>query len=249
MMEMLRGLKACAKLKDVRFTFVGSLGQEPNWFAYPIPATVRTQFDLLKTASETAASARSGAVLSSQGSLLLQNASHANANVGSRDHSQKTGPQFRSGEPRNSGWLSRSFLVLWMSVHRPPQPWSHCANREQRRNSDRSSYLFLGCGGSSSLCNIIRHGAAFSAWRDEARNAPTGDVCLVYQQDIAQALRFFNLAPVGKSAVGEFSWRLATYLAAIFQDNRNSLVRVPPIGCRRDEGPTFGDSWRLRFDD
>jgi hypothetical protein len=107
MMEMLGGSKACAKLKGVRFIFVGSLGQEPNWFAYPIPisvsgacksafvsalATVRKQFDLLETASETAPSVRSGAVLRSQGSLLLQNASHANAKVGSRDRSQKNGP-------------------------------------------------------------------------------------------------------------------------------------------------------------
>jgi hypothetical protein len=68
MMGMLRGRKACAELKGVRFIFVGSHGQEPNWFAYPIPisvsgacksafvsalATVRKQFDLLKTASET----------------------------------------------------------------------------------------------------------------------------------------------------------------------------------------------------
>jgi hypothetical protein len=62
MMGMLRGLKDCAKLKGVRFIFVGSFGQEPNWFAYPIPtrvseacksafvsamATVRKQFDLI----------------------------------------------------------------------------------------------------------------------------------------------------------------------------------------------------------
>jgi len=105
MMGMLQGSKACAKLKGVRFIFVGSLGQEPNWFAYPIPnsvseacksafvsalATVRKQFDLLKTASETARRARSGAVQRSQGSLLLQNASHDNANVGYRNSSQKT---------------------------------------------------------------------------------------------------------------------------------------------------------------
>jgi hypothetical protein len=25
--------------------------------------------------------------------------------------------------------------------------------------------------------------------------------------------------------------------------------RVPPIACRRDEGPTLGDSWRVRFHD
>jgi len=30
MMEMLRGLKSCPKLKGVRFVFVGSLGKEPN---------------------------------------------------------------------------------------------------------------------------------------------------------------------------------------------------------------------------
>jgi hypothetical protein len=65
MMGMLRGLKACAKLKGVRFVFVGSLGREPNWFAYPFPtrvseacksafvsalAMVRKQFDLLNRA-------------------------------------------------------------------------------------------------------------------------------------------------------------------------------------------------------
>ena len=65
MMEMLRGLKSCAKLKGMRFVFVGSLGKEPNWFAHPIPsrvseacrsafisalARVRQEFDLLYTA-------------------------------------------------------------------------------------------------------------------------------------------------------------------------------------------------------
>ena len=59
---MLRGLKACARLKGISFVFVGSLGQEPNWFARPLPARiseacmrefvkalafVRKQFDLL----------------------------------------------------------------------------------------------------------------------------------------------------------------------------------------------------------
>jgi hypothetical protein len=61
-MEMLCGLKACAKLKGVSFVFVGSFGQEPNWHARPLPARVseacmrefvkaltfvRRQFDLL----------------------------------------------------------------------------------------------------------------------------------------------------------------------------------------------------------
>ena len=61
-MGMLRGLKACAKLKGVAFVFVGSFGQEANWFARPRPsrvsdacmrefvtalARVRKEFDLL----------------------------------------------------------------------------------------------------------------------------------------------------------------------------------------------------------
>ena len=61
-MAMLRGLKACAKLRGVSFVFVGSFGQEPNWFGLPRPtriselcrqefvkalAVVRRQFDLL----------------------------------------------------------------------------------------------------------------------------------------------------------------------------------------------------------
>lgn len=61
-MGMLRGLKACAKLQGVAFVFVGSFGQEPNWFARPRPsrvseacmrefvtalARVRKEFDLL----------------------------------------------------------------------------------------------------------------------------------------------------------------------------------------------------------
>jgi len=62
MMATLRGLKECAKLKGVRFVHVGSVGQEPNWFAHPLPtriseacrrafvtalAKVRKEFDLL----------------------------------------------------------------------------------------------------------------------------------------------------------------------------------------------------------
>jgi hypothetical protein len=39
-MDMIRGLKACAKLKGVSFVFVGSFGQEPNWFARPQPSRV-----------------------------------------------------------------------------------------------------------------------------------------------------------------------------------------------------------------
>jgi len=61
-MSMLRELKSCAKLKGVAFVFVGSFGQEPNWFARPRPsrvseacmrefvtalARVRKEFDLL----------------------------------------------------------------------------------------------------------------------------------------------------------------------------------------------------------
>jgi hypothetical protein len=36
----LRGLRGCARLKGVRFVYVGSLGQEPNWFAQPLPSNV-----------------------------------------------------------------------------------------------------------------------------------------------------------------------------------------------------------------
>ena len=39
-MGMFRGLKSCAKLKGVAFVFVGSFGQEPNWFARPRPSRV-----------------------------------------------------------------------------------------------------------------------------------------------------------------------------------------------------------------
>jgi hypothetical protein len=61
-MAMLRGLKECAKLKGIGFVHVGSFGQEPNWFARPLPtriseacrrafvtalAKVRKEFDLL----------------------------------------------------------------------------------------------------------------------------------------------------------------------------------------------------------
>ena len=61
-MAMLRGLKECAKLKGVGFVHVGSFGQDPNWFAQPLPsrisdacrrafvtafAKVRKEFDLL----------------------------------------------------------------------------------------------------------------------------------------------------------------------------------------------------------
>jgi hypothetical protein len=61
-MAMLRGLRECAKLKGIRFVHVGSFGQEPNWFAQPLPsriseacrrafvtafAKVRKEFDLL----------------------------------------------------------------------------------------------------------------------------------------------------------------------------------------------------------
>jgi hypothetical protein len=61
-MAMLRGRKACSKLKGVGLVYVGSLGQEPNWFARPLStrvspacrrefvtalAKVRKEFDLL----------------------------------------------------------------------------------------------------------------------------------------------------------------------------------------------------------
>ena len=38
--RMLRGRRSCAKLKGVAFVFVGSFGQEPNWFARPRPSRV-----------------------------------------------------------------------------------------------------------------------------------------------------------------------------------------------------------------
>ena len=62
MMALLRGLKECGKLKGIRLVHVGSFGQEPNWFAQPLPsriseacrrafvtalAKVRKEFDLL----------------------------------------------------------------------------------------------------------------------------------------------------------------------------------------------------------
>ena len=61
-MAPLRGRKACAKLKGADFFYVGSVGQEPNWFARPVPfrisetcrksfvsalGEVRREFDLL----------------------------------------------------------------------------------------------------------------------------------------------------------------------------------------------------------
>src|SRR5262245_58678088 len=60
-MTMLHGDNACAKLKGVDLVYVGSVGQEPNWFARTIPpqvtescrrafvtalAKVRKEFDL-----------------------------------------------------------------------------------------------------------------------------------------------------------------------------------------------------------
>jgi len=66
-MAMLRGVKECAKLRGVGFIHVGSFGQEPNWFARPLPsrisdarerafvtalAKVRKEFDLLFPSSE-----------------------------------------------------------------------------------------------------------------------------------------------------------------------------------------------------
>lgn len=61
-MAPLRELKSCAKLKGIGFIYVGSFGQEPNWFARPLPSrvsatcrrafvtafgVVRKEFDLL----------------------------------------------------------------------------------------------------------------------------------------------------------------------------------------------------------
>jgi hypothetical protein len=39
-MDLVRGLKECAKLRSISFVFVGSSGQEPNWFACPQPSRV-----------------------------------------------------------------------------------------------------------------------------------------------------------------------------------------------------------------
>jgi hypothetical protein len=69
MMGMLRGLKDCAKLKGVRFVFVGSLGREPNWFAYR--STYSTGH------KKRPQGARSWGRPEKPGSLLMQKASHA----------------------------------------------------------------------------------------------------------------------------------------------------------------------------
>jgi hypothetical protein len=42
MMELLRGRKACAELKGVRFIFVGSLAKNPTGCLFPFPPTFRT---------------------------------------------------------------------------------------------------------------------------------------------------------------------------------------------------------------
>jgi hypothetical protein len=39
-MERVRDLRSCSKLRGVEFVFVGSWGQEPNWFARPLPSRV-----------------------------------------------------------------------------------------------------------------------------------------------------------------------------------------------------------------
>ena len=39
-MERVRDLRSCSKLRGVEFVFVGSSGQEPNWFARPLPSRV-----------------------------------------------------------------------------------------------------------------------------------------------------------------------------------------------------------------
>ena len=61
-MAPLRSLKSCRKLKGADFFYVASVGQEPNWFARPVPlrvseacrksfvsalGEVRREFDLL----------------------------------------------------------------------------------------------------------------------------------------------------------------------------------------------------------
>jgi hypothetical protein len=66
-MAPLRHLKSCRKLKGADFFYVGSAGQEPNWFARPVPSRVsktcrrkfvaalgkaRKEFDLLFPSSE-----------------------------------------------------------------------------------------------------------------------------------------------------------------------------------------------------
>jgi len=63
-MAPLRSLKSCRKLKGADFFYVGSIGQEPNWFARPVPfrvseacrvsalGEVRREFDLLPPKSK-----------------------------------------------------------------------------------------------------------------------------------------------------------------------------------------------------
>lgn len=68
-MAPLRSLKSCRKLKGADFFYVGSVGQEPNWFARPVPfrvseacrksfvsalGEVRREFDLLPPNAKTA---------------------------------------------------------------------------------------------------------------------------------------------------------------------------------------------------
>jgi hypothetical protein len=66
-MAPLRSRKSCRKLQGADFFYVGSVGQEPNWFARPVPfrvseacrksfvsalGEVRREFDLLPPKSE-----------------------------------------------------------------------------------------------------------------------------------------------------------------------------------------------------
>ena len=44
-LNLLRGLKECAKLKGAEFVYVGSLGQEPNWLVRPLPSRIRKLAD------------------------------------------------------------------------------------------------------------------------------------------------------------------------------------------------------------
>jgi hypothetical protein len=68
-MAPLHRRKSCRKLKGADFFYVGSVGQEPNWFARPVPfrvskacrksfvlalGKVRREFDLLPPNAKTA---------------------------------------------------------------------------------------------------------------------------------------------------------------------------------------------------
>jgi hypothetical protein len=40
LMDLLRQDSDCAKLRGLSIVYVGSLGNEPNWFAHPVPLQV-----------------------------------------------------------------------------------------------------------------------------------------------------------------------------------------------------------------